>query len=268
MRKLAFIGVGNMAGAIIGGMLRSGAVDHAHLYLSDACADKTAPYAEKGATVDSTPAVAAAADCIVLSVKPQNFPDILPLLATVPNIEKKLIITIAAGIRTETVRAALGGARVVRVLPNTPMLIGQGVSVICRAPDVPAEDFTYVSGMFEASGRVHVIDEDEMNRIISVTSSAPAYVFAFIDAILAGARAQGLDDPALLSCICDMVIGSASLLREGGLSPEEQIKMVTSKGGTTERAMSVLRERDLCGIVLAAMQACTARAEELDTHKA
>ena len=107
-----------------------------------------------------------------------------------------------------------------------------------------------------------------MNRIISVTSSAPAYVFAFIDAILAGARAQGLDDPALLSCICDMVIGSASLLREGGLSPEEQIKMVTSKGGTTERAMSVLREHDLCGIVLAAMQACTARAEELDTHKA
>lgn len=264
MRKIAFIGVGNMASAIIGGMLRSGAVDHAHLILSDRFPDKCAAYVEAGATLAPFPSAAAAqADCVVLSVKPQNFPEILPELATVEGIDRKLIITIAAGISSDTVKSALHGAPVVRVLPNTPMLIGQGVSVVCRA-DVSAEDFSFVCSVFEASGKVTVIDESDMNRIISVTSSSPAYVFAFIGAIYEGARAQGLDGDGLLDSICDVVIGSAALLKSGNLSPDEQIKVVTSKGGTTEQAMRVLRERDLTGTVVDAMKACTARAEEMD----
>ena len=264
MRKIAFIGVGNMASAIIGGMLRSGAVDHAHLILSDRFPDKCAAYVEAGATLAPSPSAAAAqADCVVLSVKPQNFPEILPELATVEGIDRKLIITIAAGISSDTVKSALHGAPVVRVLPNTPMLIGQGVSVVCRA-DVSAEDFSFVCSVFEASGKVTVIDESDMNRIISVTSSSPAYVFAFIGAIYEGARAQGLDGDGLLDSICDVVIGSAALLKSGNLSPDEQIKVVTSKGGTTEQAMRVLRERDLTGTVVDAMKACTARAEEMD----
>jgi pyrroline-5-carboxylate reductase len=144
------------------------------------------------------------------------------------------------------------------------MLVGQGVSVICRAEDVSEEDFAFVRSVFEASGSVTVIDESEMNRIISVTSSSPAYVFAFIDAIYKGALEQGLEIEGLLESVCDVVIGSAALLKAGGLSPEEQIKRVTSKGGTTERAMAVLREQDLAGTVAQAMKACTARAEEMD----
>ena len=264
MRKIAFIGVGNMAGAIIGGMLRSGAVDHPHLILSDCLPDKCAPYAELGATVAATPAEAASmADCVVLSVKPQNYAEILPQLAAVEGIQHKLIITIAAGIASETVKTALHGAPVVRVLPNTPMLIGLGVSVVCRADDVSAEDFDFVCKAFEASGSVTVIDEADMNRIISVTSSSPAYVFAFIDAIRAGAVAQGLDGDGLLNSICDVVIGAATLLKSGDLTPAEQIARVTSKGGTTEQAMRVLREQDMTATVVEAMKACTARAEEM-----
>ena len=264
MRKIAFIGVGNMAGAIIGGMLRSGAVDHPHLILSDCFPEKCAAYAAEGAIVATTPAEAAAqADCVVLSVKPQNFSEILPELAEVEGIQNKLIITIAAGISSETVKNALHGAPVVRVLPNTPMLIGMGVSVVCRADDVAAEDFDFVCKVFEASGSVEIIDEADMNRIISVTSSSPAYVFAFINAIREGAIAQGLDGDAMLGSICDVVIGAASLLKSGDLTPEEQIKVVTSKGGTTERAMNVLRERDMTAMVVEAMKACTARAEEM-----
>lgn len=266
MRTIAFIGVGNMAGAIIGGLLRSGEADYPHLILSDKLPSQCAPYAEQGATVAATPAeAAAAADCVVLSVKPQNFPEILPELAAVPHIEDKLIITIAAGIRSETVREALHGAPVVRVLPNTPMLIGKGVSVICRAPAVGRDDFDFVCSVFEASGSITLIDEEDMNRIISVTSSSPAYVFAFIGAILEGARAQGLDPAALRDTVCDMVIGSAELLKAGDLTPDGQVARVTSKGGTTEQAMRVLREEDMTGAVLRAMLACTKRAEELDT---
>lgn len=264
MRKIAFIGVGNMAGAIIGGMLRSGAVDHSHLILSDCFPEKCAPYADLGATVASTPAEAAAlADCVVLSVKPQNFSEILPELAAVEGIQNKLIITIAAGIASATVKTALHGAPVVRVLPNTPMLIGLGVSVVCRADDVSAEDFDFVCKAFEASGSVTVIDEADMNRIISVTSSSPAYVFAFIDAIREGAVAQGLDGDNLLASICDVVIGAATLLKSGDLTPAQQIARVTSKGGTTEQAMRVLREQDMTATVVDAMKACTARAEEM-----
>ena len=203
----------------------------------------------------------------MLSVKPQNFCEILPELAAVAGIEEKLIITIAAGISVETVKTALHGAPVVRVLPNTPMLIGMGVSVICRADDGSPEDFAFVCGVFEASGSVTVIDEAEMNRIISVTSSSPAYVFAFIDAICRGATAQGLDGDALLPAVCDMVIGSATLLRDGGLTPAEQIARVTSKGGTTERAMATLASHGMDGIIREAMQACTDRADELATNK-
>ncbi len=263
MRTMAFIGVGNMASAIMGGMLRSGAIDHAHLMLADKFPEKCAAYIQNGATFASVKDAAAKADCVVLSVKPQNFGEILPELAEVPDIDKKLIITIAAGISSETVRVALHGAPVVRVLPNTPMLIGMGVSVVCRAPEVSAADFDFVCTVFEASGRVHIIDEDEMNRIISVTSSSPAYVFAFIGAILEGARAQGLSEDGLRDAICDMVIGSAALLKSGNMTSEEQIAVVTSKGGTTECAMAVFRERDMAGMVLDAMKACTARAEEM-----
>ena len=264
MRNIAFIGVGNMANAIIGGLLRSGAVDLPHLILTDKFPEKCASYTQQGAILATTPAEAAqAADCVVLSVKPQNFPEVLDELSRVDGIHKKLIVTIAAGITVETIKAALHGAPVVRVLPNTPMLIGMGVSVICKAPDVSPDDFAFVTAMFEASGSVLIIDESEMNRIISVTSSSPAYVFAFIDAICQGATAQGLDGDALLSAVCDMVIGSATLLRDGGLTPTEQISRVTSKGGTTEQAMAVLAKRDMAGIVREAMQACTNRADEL-----
>lgn len=265
MRKIAFIGVGNMANAIIGGLLRSGAVDCPHLILSDKFPEKCATYTDRGATLVATPAEAAkAADCVVLAVKPQNFPEVLAELSEVDGIEHRLIVTIAAGVTVATIKAALHGAPVVRVLPNTPMLIGMGVSVICTAPDVSPADFTFVTSMFEASGSVTIIDESEMNRIISVTSSSPAYVFAFINSICEGAKAQGLDGDALLPAVCDMVIGSATLLRDGGITPTEQISRVTSKGGTTERAMAVLSERDMAGMVKEAMQACTNRANAMD----
>ncbi len=263
-RKIAFIGVGNMASAIINGITNVGGVSYTDLILTDALPEKCNDFAAKGATVAATVAKAAAmADCVVLSVKPQNFPEILPELATVPGVADKLFVTIAAGITVDTVSSALHGAPTVRVLPNTPMLIGMGVSAICRSDTVTPEDFAFVCSMFEASGRVLLIDECEMNRIISVTSSSPAYVFAFIHAICEGARAQGLTTEGILEAVCDMVIGSATLLKDGGITPEEQIKRVTSKGGTTERAMAVLSDRGLSAMVADAMQACTDRADEL-----
>jgi pyrroline-5-carboxylate reductase len=143
------------------------------------------------------------------------------------------------------------------------MTIGKGVSAICRNEAVLAEDFAFVKAVFESAGSVTLIDEDEMNRIIGVTSSSPAYVFKFIDAICKGAAAQGLDESALLGVVCDMVIGSATLLKNSDNSPSELISKVASKGGTTEQALLELENYRFCDGIISAMQKCTQRADEL-----
>ena len=155
----------------------------------------------------------------------------------------------------------------VRVLPNIPMTIGQGVSVICRNENVATADFDYVKNVFSKSGSVIEIEECEINRFIGVTSSAPAYVFKFIDAICKGAEAQGIEYDRVLDAVCDMLIGSAMMLKQGDLSPQELISRVASKGGTTEQALLVLDNRDFSGIVSDAMRACTDKAEELGQIK-
>lgn len=268
MKKIAFIGVGNMAGAIISGITSSNTpVAWENIILFDKFTEQYAKFGDKPfVAANSAIHAATLADCVVLATKPQNFPEVLAELSNVATINDKLIITIAAGITTDAVSSALNGARVVRVLPNTPMLIGMGVTAACRNSLVTDEDFEYALSLFRPSGSVIVIDESEMNRIICVTSSSPAYVFSFIKAICDGANAQGLDGDALLPYVCDMVIGSATLLKSGlesGKTAEDQIRMVCSKGGTTERAIASLQGDGFAEMINKAMKACTDRADEL-----
>ena len=143
------------------------------------------------------------------------------------------------------------------------MTIGKGVSAICRNESAAKEDFDFVDSVFASAGSTIVIDESEMNRIIGVLSSSPAYVFKFIDAICKGADAQGLDGVELLDSVCDVLIGSALLLKNSDVSPAELISRVASKGGTTQKALDKLDEMNFDAIVAEAMIACTARANEL-----
>ena len=232
-------------------------------------------YKALGAFVtENTEEAVTLADCIILAVKPQNFPEILPLIKSCPNISNKLFITIAAGIRIKTVSDAVNGAPVVRVLPNTPMLIGKGVSAICRDKNVSDEDFAFACDIFSSSGKVLLIEEEEMNRIISVTSSSPAYVFTLINAMYEGAIAQGLvsdtsdgiQPKQIIDSICDTIIGSAELMKAQNKTPMEQITTVASKGGTTEKALNELERYKFTEAVISAMEKCTARADELSAE--
>lgn len=268
--KLAFIGVGNMATATLTGITsgENAFVAWSDIVLYDTQKEKLEKIATLGAKIaDSVKDAVESADCILLCVKPQNFSEILPSISECDGVKDKLFITIAAGITMDTVSKAALGAPVVRVMPNTPMLIGKGVCALCRNADVSDADFDFACGIFASSARILKITEDEMNRIISVTSSSPAYVFAFIKSILDGAKAQGLlesiSEKEMLDCICDMIIGSCELMKRGGKTPEEQIATVTSKGGTTERAMAELASRGFSEIIISAMQKCTDRADEL-----
>ena len=270
-KKLAFIGVGNMATATLMGIMNneSGLFSWSDIILFDKFNDKNKQYVELGAYVASDISDAVdRADIVFLCVKPQNFPEVLSEISNTNNCSQKLYVTIAAGISMETISAAVGDAPIIRVMPNTPMLIGKGVIVLCRNGYVTDGDFQLVQNVFASSGSTLVIEESEMNRIISVTGSSPAYVFLMIKAMLQGAVDQGLADNSLtekqlIDCICDTIIGSAELMKAGSKTPDEQIATVCSKGGTTERAVSELEQYRMCEGIISAMKKCTLRADEL-----
>ena len=263
-RKIAVIGVGNMAKSIISGILSSNlSVDKFYLYDKYPAACDTFSNFSNVCIASSIEDAVMNADCVLLSVKPQNYPEVLEAIGALPSHEKKLYISIAAGITVKSVSNALGNAVVIRVLPNLPMTVGEGVSAICRNENAEASDFNFVTDVFNCAGSTIIIDEIEMNRIIGATSSSPAYVFKFIDAICKGASAQGLDGDALLNAVCDVVIGSAILLKNSSDSPSELISKVASKGGTTEQALIKLDEGNFDKIIENAMKACTNRADEL-----
>lgn len=266
MNTFAVIGVGNMAKAILAGIAAS------NLPISDVVVfDKNTEQYQTlpNGTLTYTYAhnvcdAVSAADIVLLSVKPQNYDEVLSEIAMLPNAADKLYISIGAGITASHVSHALHGAKVVRVLPNVPILIGLGVALICRNETVPANEFQVVCDIFNAAGTSVVIDEADMNRMIGVTSSSPAYVFRFIKAMYDGAMAQGLsDNGSLLSTICDTVIASAEMLKQTNDTPDELIAKVASKGGTTERALLALSEGHFDAIIAKAMLDCTRRADEL-----
>ena len=263
-KRFAIIGVGNMAKSIINGITSTDIpVSSFHLFdtYTPACdlyKNKTNFFIEDNiiSTIEN-------ADCVLLSVKPQNYGEVLSEIKKANDFSKKLYISIGAGITSQSVSDELDGANVVRVLPNLPMTIGMGASVICKNNKVSKEDFAFVESVFASSGSITLIDEKDMNAIIGVTSSSPAYVFKFINAIYMGAKAQGLNADELLNIICDVVIGSATLLKQSNDTPTELIAKVASKGGTTEQALIKLDEGNFDKVIENAMIACTNRANEL-----
>jgi pyrroline-5-carboxylate reductase len=261
LTNIAFLGVGNMAGAIIGGI-----EDRRELNISlyDINPAQYAPYEGRGYTCHASAAEAvSAADYIFLSVKPQNITDLFGMLAGV-NGEGKVFVSIMAGVTIARITGLLGcDAAVIRTMPNAPLMVGRGVTALTRNALVKDADFEFVTGMFAALGETLVIDESQMNAIISVTSSAPAYVYSLIRGIYDGAVEQGFDPAVMLGIICSMVEGSAYMLRKSGKTPDKMIKLVASKGGTTEAALAVLRERGFEDALRSAMAACTRRANEL-----
>ena len=267
-RKIAVIGVGNMAKSIISGILNS-SMDFECFNLFDVNPEQYRNILSDKVTAKASIFEAVTeSDTIILSVKPQNFPEVLSEIIKVPNSSEKLYISIGAGVTVSYLTDTLKTNNIVRVLPNLPMLISKGVSVICYNDFVKKSDFDFVVDIFESSGSVIKIDEKDMNKTIGITSSSPAYVFKFIKAICDGAQAQGINNDELITTVCDVIIGSAELIKcQQGCSPSDMIKAVASKGGTTEKALEVLDNNNFEEVIARAMMACTQRADELGKIK-
>lgn len=260
--RIGFIGAGNMASAILGGALRRSAVRPENVYLSNPHVEKAASFRAKGVHVTaSNVEVADAAGILVLAIKPQKFPEVLPELAG--HVEGKCVVSIAAGIPCELLKRSLPGAWVVRAMPNTPLLVGRGITAIAEAPEVPTTYFDAVTELFGAAGQTVLVKEEQLNAVIALSGSSPAYFFRIAAAMAAEGERMGLDRAASLRLTAAAMEGSAAMLVQSGKTPEQLTDQVCSPGGTTLAALTAFDDAGLDGVVAEAMRRCVRRAEEL-----
>ncbi len=261
--KIGFIGAGNMATAIIGGLLLN-RFTPADIHVFDMDSEKLKAFLAKGLTVEkNSKAVTSESDIIVLAVKPQNYREVLSEIKESANAQKT-VVSIAAGITIDFVRENLELCLpVVRVMPNTPLLLSKGASALCPSENVTEEVLKVVKSMFESGGVVEILPEDKMDAIISVNGSSPAYFYLFAKAMADFAEQAGINREVAMNLICATMEGSAEMLRSSGDDADTLIKKVSSKGGTTIEALNVFYNNDFEKVVHDAMSACTRRASEL-----
>ena len=263
MKRIGFIGAGNMATAIIKGLIAQKG-SGCFINVFDVSSEKLDEISKLGVNaLSSSQDVVKNSDIIVLAVKPQNYAEVLEALKDVVSTDKTFV-SIAAGISINYVQSALGcECPVVRVMPNTPLLLKKGASALCPSGNISEEDKQIVYDMFAGSGVCEYITEDHMNEIIAVNGSSPAYIYMFAKAMADYAVSVGIDYGKALNLICATLEGSAAMLKESGDTPEVLIEKVSSKGGTTIEALNKLREHGFTEAIDDAMKACTKRAEEL-----
>lgn len=263
-KKIGFIGAGNMATAIVNGLIKNKVCDCSNINIFDLDAEKLKLMNDKGVnTLNNANELTKNSDIIVLAVKPQNYSEVLEEIKPSVN-EKKVIVSIAAGISRKYVTDMLGCAcPCVRVMPNTPLLLGMGATAVSPSENISKEDFEIVYNMFALSGVCEILDESKMNTVIAVNGSSPAYIYLFAKAMADYAKEQGIDEKAAMNLICATLKGSAEMLENSGDTPEMLIKKVSSKGGTTIAALDTLEKFNFYDGIKAAMDSCTKRAEEL-----
>ena len=262
MKKIAFIGAGNMASAICGGIISSKVSSAENIILFDKNKEQYKRFDNVCTIASSIKEAVELSDCIFLSVKPQTIKDVLNEIKNVC-IDGKLFVSICAGITIESIQQSLKNAKIIRTMPNTPLLIGKGVTALCKNSFVSDEEFAFAKSIFSSSGIVTELNEEEINKITAITSSSPAYVYLFAKAMMAGAESMGFNHQNTLEMICRTIIGAAEMVLSDSRSVDELIQMVKSPNGTTEKALNVFEERDFIGIMCDAMKACEKRANEL-----
>ena len=267
MATIGFIGSGNMAEALIKGIIRAGVYLPQDILISDVLPDRLDMLVEKYGVqrAQDNGALASTADTIILSVKPQMLATVLEEIKT--NVGKNsLIVSIAAGKRIKTITDVLGDVPVVRVMPNTPALVGEGASAIYANKKAKAR-LTEVVKLFSAVGRAVVVDdEDLIDAVTAVSGSGPAYYFLLMEEMIKAGIEMGLPADVAKDLVLQTAKGAAMLALEAdknGESPADLRRKVTSPKGTTEAAMEVFAKGDLAGLINAAVKRAQARSKEL-----
>ena len=265
-KKISFIGGGNMAQALISGLMSCG-IKPSLITVADPNSVAREQLAAKGLnTVDPTTDTKAAvidADIMVLAVKPQVMKAVVSDFADV--LDKQLVISVAAGLSTEILSDMLGGyGNIVRAMPNTPAMIQMGATGLYGTDDISAEQKQLATAVMEASGLVMWVENEEhMHAVTAVSGSAPAYMFYFIESMVDGAVALGLDKEQASALAMQTMLGAAKMAMSSEDAPSELRRKVTSPNGTTQAAIESMQANEISRQIGEAMQACYDRSEEL-----
>lgn len=261
--KVGFIGCGNMASAIIGGLIEKGGIAPSDIVAADAFASALTK-AQGNLSINVTSdnkEVASNSDVLFLSVKPQFYETVIAEIKdSLP--KEQIIVTIAPGKTLAWLAERLGeDKKIVRTMPNTPALVGEGITGVCRNNHVSDAEFDKVMGLLSSFGIAEAVPEHLMDAVVSVSGSSPAYVFMFIEAMADAAVADGMPRAQAYRFAAQAVLGSAKMVLETGKHPGELKDMVCSPAGTTIEAVRVLEEKGFRSSVMEAMKACTNKAK-------
>ncbi|MCX6355469.1 MAG: pyrroline-5-carboxylate reductase [Candidatus Aureabacteria bacterium] len=263
--RVCFVGGGNMAEAIIRGILNAALSVSSDISVSDVRRERLGHLTRScGVTpAESNASCVASGDIIIIAVKPQNMAEVLRDLSSV-DLSNKSIISIVAGTTTGQIEGAFRGEiPVIRVMPNTPALIGEGVSVWARGRHVKEKDIERARTILSAIGTEIEVGEELMDAATALSGSGPAYVFYLLEAMIAAGEKLGFSAEQAARIAIRTVVGAGRLAEALGQSPSELRKRVTSPGGTTAAAIKVLDDKGAKKIVIAAISAACERAREL-----
>jgi len=264
-KRVAFLGAGNMGEALIKGLTQTGLVAAGSITASDPRADHLDLVAKRYGirAVGDNATLVKSADVIILAVKPQIMGAILKEIAGAVD-DGKLLISIAAGVSTHKLREQLGKpARLIRVMPNTPALVLEGVTAVARAHGLNPGDLEAAQELFAAVGKVVVLEESAMDAVTGLSGSGPAYIAITIEALADGGVKMGLDRATAMTLAAQTVLGSARLVLDTGVHPGQLKDMVSSPGGTTIAGIAALEEGGLRRAFIQAVERATQRSREL-----
>jgi pyrroline-5-carboxylate reductase len=256
---IGFIGGGNMAEALIKGI----AAKHGKDIIVSEPIENRRGYLEKTYHIKTTPDnkdVLKNSTIIILAVKPQNMDEVTAEISDMTN--DKIVVSIAAGIPISYLSSRLKTAKIIRVMPNTPALIQEGMSVMSMCECLHDKEISIIKEMFMSVGTLLMLPEKYMNAVTALSGSGPAFFAYFVEALIEGGIKIGLDKADALTLAIQTMLGTARLL-DTGMAPAKLREMVTSPGGTTAAGLKVFQERGFTDAVIASLEAATKRAKEL-----
>ncbi|MFQ5829549.1 MAG: pyrroline-5-carboxylate reductase [Candidatus Methylomirabilia bacterium] len=264
-KKVGFLGAGAMGEALIKGLLKAGVVPPESVFAADVRLDRLEQLGNLYGihTLSDNPLLVKRVDVVILAVKPQIIHSVVSEVAPVVS-QESLVISLAAGVPTGTLRAILSeGVRLIRVMPNAPALVLVGATAIARADGLQPGDLETAKEIFEAVGKVVVLEEEQMDAVTGLSGSGPAYVAMVIEALADGGVKMGLDRLTAMTLAAQTVLGSAKLLIETGAHPGQLKDMVTSPGGTAITGVAALEEGGVRLALINAVERATLRSREL-----
>lgn len=268
-KTIGFIGCGNMAEAMIEGVIKSKLVSNNSIIASNRTEDKINKIKKTlsiNVTTDNIE-VAKRSDIIIIAVKPDKYKYVLEEIKG--HIKKQsIIVTIAPGISICYVESFFNRkVKVVRTMPNTPALVGEGMTAICSNSEVTDEEFIDIKSIFKSFGKIEVIEEKLMDVVPSISGSSPAYVYLFIEALADGAVLRGISRESAYKMAAQSVLGASKMVLETKEHPAFLKDKVCSPGGTTIEAIYALEKNNFRGTVIEAMESCTKKAIEMSKGK-